>query len=64
MTITESFEQVMATAAFRDIAKLKNDKKGSYYRMLRTRYNRDTLKHGAMVDILLEHGYKVNVKKS
>ncbi len=62
MTIIEAFEQVMATAGFRDIAKQKNTK-GSHYRMLRTRYNRETLKHGAMVDILLEHGYKVTVKK-
>lgn len=62
MTIEEAFEQVMATSTFRDIAKQKNTK-GSHYRMLKTRFNRGDLKHGAMVDVLLEHGYKVTVKK-
>lgn len=62
MTIIEAFEQVMATASFKDIAKQKNTK-GSHYRMHRSRYNRGILKYGAMVDVLLEHGYKVSVKK-
>jgi hypothetical protein len=63
MTITEAFEQVMATAQFKDTAKLKDNSKGSHYRMLRSRYNKDTLKTSAMVDIILEYGYTVTVKK-
>lgn len=61
MTIIEAFEQVMATGAYKDIAKQKNSK-GSHYRMLKSRYRRGELKHGAMVDILIEHGYKIAVK--
>ena len=63
MTIEEAYGQLMATATFRDIAKKKNDKGGSYYRMCRTRFKRETIKNGAMVDLLLEHGYKVAIKK-
>lgn len=62
MTITEAFEQLLATSAFKEIAKEKNTK-GSHYRMLKSRYRHDKLKYGAMVDVLLEHGYKVSVKK-
>jgi hypothetical protein len=63
MTITEAFEQVMATTRFKEDAKIK-DTKGGHYRMLRTRYNRGTLKNSAMVDIILEYGYTITVKKS
>lgn len=63
MTIKEAFEQVMETSAFKDIAKKRNDSKGSHYRMLKSRFNNGELRYGAMVDILLEHGYKVTVKK-
>ena len=63
MTIKEAFKQVMATAEFKDTAKLKDNSKGSQYRMLRSRYNKDTLKTSAMVDIILEYGYNITVKK-
>ena len=63
MTIKEAFKQVMATAEFKDTAKLKDNSKGSHYRMLRSRYNKDTLKTSAMVDIILEYGYNITVKK-
>ena len=62
MTIHQAFEQLMATASFANIAKNK-DKEGGHYRMCRTRFKREELKHGAMVDLLIEHGYKVTVKK-
>ena len=63
MTISEAFELLMATAVFGDIAKKKNDKDGSYYRMCRTRFRRGDLKNGAMIDLLIKHDYKVSVKK-
>lgn len=63
MTIPKAFEQVMATAQFKDIAKKRNDSKGSHYRMLRSRYNKDTLKISAMVEVLIEFGYIITVKK-
>ena len=63
MTIQQAFEQIMASARFKDIAKVK-DSKGSHYRMLRSRYNKDTLKTIAMVEILIEFGYTITVKKS
>ena len=63
MKISEAFEQLMATSVFCNIAKKKNDKDGSYYRMCRTRFNRGTIKNGAMVDLLIKHDYKVSVKK-
>lgn len=62
MTIIEAFEIVMATSRFKDAAKQK-DALGGHYRMLRTRYNRGTLKNSAMVDIILEYGYTVTVKR-
>ncbi len=64
MTIIEAFEQVMATAKFKDKAKDKTDTKGGHYRLLRSRYNRGTLKNSAMVDIIIEFGYTVTVKKT
>lgn len=62
MTIIEAFEQVLNNSNFQAGAKEKNTK-GSYYRQLRSRYNRGILKTSAMVDIILEFGYKINVRK-
>lgn len=61
-TITKAFEELMQSSSFKAIAKEKSSK-GSHYRMMKSRYNRDTLKYGAMVDLLIEHGYTVTVKK-
>jgi hypothetical protein len=61
MTIQEAFQTLISTQTFKEIAKQK-DRQGGHYRMLLSRYRRDTLKYGAMVDILLEYGYKVTVK--
>ena len=63
MTITEAFELLINTTAFKDIAKKKDDKQGSHYRMLKSRYNKGTLKNAAMVDVLEFHGFTFTVKK-
>jgi hypothetical protein len=62
MTIKEAFEQVMMTPTFKEIAKGKTPK-GGHYRLLRSRYKKDKLKFGAMVDILIDYGYTIIIKK-
>jgi hypothetical protein len=43
------------------IAKIK-DARGCKYRMFFNRYNKGELKHGAALDLLIEHGYKIDIK--
>ena len=62
MTIEDAFVELMNSSAYVNIARQK-DSEGGKYRVFRGRFKKDKLKHGAMVDLLLEHGYDVTVKR-
>ena len=62
MELKEAIEHLIKSDAFRNIAKEKNAK-GGKYRMFLTRYNKGELKSGAAFDFLIEHGYKIDIKK-
>lgn len=62
MTIQEAFEQLMNGLEYSTIAK-KKDSEGSKYRVMRSRFRNGKLKALAMVEMLLDYGYVVNVKK-
>lgn len=62
MTITQAFEQLMNGSDYSNIAK-KKDSEGSKYRVMRSRFRNGKLKALAMVAMLLDYGYTVNVRK-
>ena len=62
MELKEAIEHLINSDAFKDIAKQKNAI-GGKYRMFLTRFNKGELKNGAAFDFLIEHGYKVDIKK-
>ena len=62
MTIEEALKHLIASEAFKHEAKQK-DKRGSSLRKWLSRYNKGELRTGGAVDLLLEFGYKVVVKK-
>lgn len=63
MTIAEAFAEFINSKEFKDIAKKRDDKTGSKYRIYKGRFAKGTLKVGAMVELLLENDYKVTVTK-
>lgn len=62
MTIEQAFEQLMSGAAYSEIAKQK-DSEGSKYRVMRSRFKAGKLKALAMVEMLLEHRYVIDVRQ-
>ena len=62
VTLEQAIQHLVNSREFKDIAKQKNPL-GGKYRMFITRFNKRELKNGAAVDFLLEHGYKIEVRK-
>ncbi|PVD50814.1 hypothetical protein DC498_17735 [Terrimonas sp.] len=63
MTIFEAFEELIQSKEFKVIAK-KRDSIGGKYRLYQSRYNRNELKPGAIVEILIANGYEVTANKA
>ena len=53
-----AFEEFITSEDFKAIAKQRNPL-GSKYRVYLTRYNRDELKAGAKVELLIANGYTI-----
>jgi hypothetical protein len=62
MTIQQAIDQLINSESFKEKAKEQNAE-GSKYRMFLARYKKKELKNGAAVDMLLQHGYDVSIKK-
>lgn len=62
MTVKEAFQELVESAAYSNIAKEKNTQ-GSKYRVMRSRFAKDELDYLAMINMLLEYGYEISVKK-
>jgi hypothetical protein len=62
MELKEAIEHLINSDAFKHLAKQK-DAIGGKYRMFLTRYKKGEIKNGAALDFLLEHGYKIDIKK-
>jgi len=63
MTLDEAFDQFMNSEEFKSIAKQRNAI-GSKYRVYLTRYNRNELKAGVKVELLLANGYEIYADKT
>lgn len=63
MTIEQAFQQLIETKEYKDISKV-NDGVGGKYRTYRMRFNKGELKAGAMVEILITHGYTITANKA
>ena len=62
MSIQEAVQHLVSSDAFKEKAKQKNAE-GGKYRMFLTRFNKGEIKNGVAIDFLLEHGYKIDIKK-
>ena len=62
MNINEAISHLISSDGFKEISKQKNTL-GSNYRMFLTRFKRDEIKEGAAVDLLVKHGYVIEIKK-
>ena len=62
MTLHEAFLDLVSSQEFKDAAKNK-DTIGGRYRQYLSRFNKGELKSGAIVELLLSHGYIVTAKK-
>lgn len=71
MTIEKAFEQLINTQEYKDICK-QRDGVGSKYRTYRTRFNNmlneakgiRELKAGAIVEMLIAHGYTITANRA
>ncbi len=62
MELKEAIEHLINSEDFKNLAKQKNGI-GGKYRMFLTRFKNGELKNGAAFDFLIEHGYKIEIKK-
>ncbi len=62
MKLQDAIQDLINSDAFKNKAKQKNAE-GGKYRMFLTRYNKGELKTGAAVDLLIENGYQIEIKK-
>lgn len=62
MSIAEAIEHLIQSESFKQKAKAK-DRIGGKYRMFLTRYKKGEIKSGVAIDFLLNHGYRIEVKK-
>ena len=63
MTLDEAFIQLIETTSFKEVAKQKNSL-GGKYRIYLTRFRRGQLKSGAMVELLIAHGYEIKASRA
>lgn len=62
MELKEAIEQLINSSEFKNVSRQKNSV-GGKYRMFLTRHNKGELKNGAAFDLLIQHGYKIEIKK-
>lgn len=62
MEIHDAFEELIQSSDFKKVAK-QQDSAGSKYRVYIKRFKEGTLGTGAMVELLITHGYKVTANK-
>ena len=62
MELKEAIEHLINSDLFKNFAKQKNGV-GGKYRMFLTRYKKGELKNGAAFDFIIEHGYRIDIKK-
>lgn len=58
MTLNEAFIHFTKSATFKKTAKVK-DGPGGKYRLYLSRFKKDQLKTGAIVELLLRNGYEI-----
>ncbi|WP_026769602.1 hypothetical protein [Asinibacterium sp. OR53] len=61
MELKEAIEHLIGSEQFKAKAKQKNGE-GAKYRMFLARHKKDELKNGAVIDFLLDHSYRVDVR--
>jgi hypothetical protein len=62
MELNEAIEHLINSDAFKLIAKSK-DARGGKYRMFLTRHKKGEIKNGVAMDFLIEHGYRIDIRK-
>lgn len=62
MTVEQAFEEWLNSPDFANKSKQKTSE-GSKCRVMKLRYNRDELDYLAMIRVLIEQGYKIEVKR-
>jgi hypothetical protein len=62
MELKEALKHLITSDAFKNFAKQK-DAVGSRYRQFLSRYRRGEIKNGVAFDLLIEHGYRIDIKK-
>jgi hypothetical protein len=62
MTISEAFKKLIESSEYKEICKEKKGK-GAKYRVYKGRFIKGELHELAMVALLMDHGYKITVKK-
>ena len=63
MTLKNAFIELINSVEYKDIAKLKTSQ-GSMHRTWSSRFKKDKLKTGAIVDILQANGYEIIATKA
>jgi hypothetical protein len=63
MTLSQAFSQLIESKEFKEVAK-KKDSKGGKYRAYLTKFKRGELGPGAMVPILIDHGYEIKANRA
>jgi hypothetical protein len=63
MTILEAFEELLNSADFKELAVGGGSQAGKY-RLYISRHKKKTLGIGAMVELLIAHGYSVTANKA
>lgn len=63
MEITDAFKDLTNSTEYKEICK-QRDGQGSKYRSYMARHKAGTLGSGAMVDLLIIHGYTVTANKA
>ena len=62
MELKEAIQELIMSEEFKTIARQK-DARGAKYRMFIMRFNKGELKNGAAIDFLIEHGYRIEIKR-
>lgn len=63
MTLEQAFEQLSNSEEFKEISRQKTSE-GGKYRSYLSLYQKGELKSGALVGILLNHGYTITANKA
>jgi hypothetical protein len=63
MTIEKAFAELIKSEEYKAVAKLQ-DSQGAKYRIYLKRHADKVLKTGAMVELLIAHGYTISANKA